>query len=97
MPAKKPNSKSKSINISWKNVLVGLSVFFNLVFLAVIISLFFGTTNWVMANYSINKLTDSKGCFLAQDGTVRQDANGRALNGDGKVVCVQTLNPNDVK
>ena len=97
MPTKKSNPKSGSMNISWKNILIGVSIFFNILFLILIIAFISGSLNWWMANYSIDNLTDSKGCFLAQDNSVKQDSSGRAINIDGKVVCLQSLNPGEVK
>lgn len=98
MPAKKiSNKKINKKQVTAKDVFIGLSVLGNIVFVLLFVGFLSGMFDWYLANYSIGQLTDVSGCFRAQDKTVKQDGMGRAIDKDGKIVCVRTLAPAEVK
>ncbi|MEI6170043.1 MAG: hypothetical protein WCP56_03540 [Candidatus Saccharibacteria bacterium] len=68
MQAKKTKSKSKTMNISWKNILIGISVLLNIFALIAIISLGYmyknGYMDWlIIENLTQNSFAHSGACF----------------------------------
>ena len=74
MPAKKTKSKSTTMNIPWKNILIGISVLLNIFALIAIISLGYmyknGYMDWlIIDNLTQNSFSHSGACF----GTTKQN------------------------
>ena len=74
MPAKKTKSKSTTMNIPWKNILISISVLLNIFALIAIISLGYmyknGYMDWlIIDNLTQNSFSHSGACF----GTTKQN------------------------
>ncbi len=74
MPAKKTKSKSTTMNIPWKNILIGISVLLNIFALIAIISLGYMYKNGyldflILNNLAQNSFAHSGACF----GTTNQN------------------------
>lgn len=104
MPAKKSKNK---LNISWKKVLIALSIVLNVVFVTffIIITALYsrGALDFAIFNFAFNSknvnFAGPGGCLQLSssvgDGMVKVDANGRALSSDGKVKCIVDITPQE--
>lgn len=90
MPAKNNNSKAHSTT---KTIALWISVVLNvmlIIFITIVWTAFSrGMFDYSFLNKAISELTDSDGCFMAQDASVKQDAQGRVLTDEDKLVCIK--------